>query len=169
MPQQFQNFQPVVSEYLVYARPLEDEGIVRNKLGGYLWIAKLPPRGLLYIGTSTIDLFTVGIPLGSAVHNPDPMVLEEGAKVMQQKAADCFPEFSFDFVLHQKTVAVATHHGAEGYFSELLLLLYWLEEDGLADALFSPGAPHPRLHWPETKQWVQVREAVLSKLTQFVG
>lgn len=97
------------------------------------------------------------------------MALEDGAKVLQQKAADCFPEFAVDFVLHQKTASVAAHPATESYFSELLLLLFWLEEDGFAESLFAPGSAQPRLRWPETKQWTLVREAVLSKLTQFVG
>lgn len=169
MINQFQNFQPVVSEYLVYVRPVPGEVEGPGHLGGYMCLARLPSRTKLYIGNNQIELMTLRIPLGFHGQDVREELVTEGEEIMQAKAKECYAEFSFDFILQQKVASITHDQDSESFFAELILLLFWLEEEEFVDSLFSSGLPHPNLTWPATKQWTQLREVAHSKLQEFVG
>jgi hypothetical protein len=111
---------------------------------------------------------TLRIPLGYQGNDVKEELVFEGEEIMQSKAKECYAEFSFDFILQQKVASVTHEKGLESFFGELILLLFWLEEEGFVDSLFSSGLPHPNLTWPQTKQWAQLREVAHSKLHEFV-
>lgn len=163
----------MVSEYLIYVKPMADESTDHRGLGGYAWVAKLPSRTVLYQSTSAIDLFTVRIPLGhhESGKSGDEGVLGEGEAVMKQKAADCYPEFTFDFILHQRKASVnrQSQKASQSFFGELILLLFWMEEFGFAERLLAVDGEQPEVTWPDSKQWEQLRDATHTKLHELVG